>query len=408
LDADLDARGVETKEKAFIKKVDGYEEALTRPKGVSTHFKVGGFRAKLGDRATAGLQWLQDGVWALTAGTAKRQWATYSICVGDDKSTADSAVSFCPGRVAGDVHKVRAMVDIDENALDVEDEAMPDSVPATRRSNTIKITVWRSVPLVANWIVGAGTTPVDVPSLSKEYKKAAMRIEPAKGVAPKDVDADWQKAYETVVDGHVKSGKEFLKDALERTHEGYPVLYRSFMDYWERMNPSVGFFGRLWQRFISFFGAGDKPGYQKKCEAYALTIVQETAVKLKIPEEGITALKFDEDGPHNQIPTSSFTAGWAPSIPTLTDRNKAIFFQFTSGKNTLTFIHEVGHALFLAHAPGHFDKGKQPGGYQPDAHDKDEICIMSYHPDQKYLCGLCLLKLGGVNYTQIKNDGTLI
>jgi len=32
---------------------------------------------------------------------------------------------------------------------------------------------------------------------------------------------------------------------------------------------------------------------------------------------------------------------------------------------------------------------------------------MSYHPDKKLLCGLCLLKLGGRDYLKVGNDGTV-
>jgi hypothetical protein len=73
-----------------------------------------------------------------------------------------------------------------------------------------------------------------------------------------------------------------------------------------------------------------------------------------------------------------------------------------------TFIHEIGHTLFLAHAPGHFESGQQPGGFQPDAHDKDQVCLMSYSPKANHLCGLCFLKLGGWDYRKVKNDGNIL
>jgi hypothetical protein len=98
----------------------------------------------------------------------------------------------------------------------------------------------------------------------------------------------------------------------------------------------------------------------------------------------------------------------APAIGGVTSRTKAVFWQFTKGADTKTFIHEVGHSLFLAHAPGHFDPPKQPAGFTATAHDHGQICLMSYHEDKKYLCGLCLLKLGGRDYLKIKNDGTLL
>jgi hypothetical protein len=405
LDRSLTARGVQAQARTFIKHVAGHQEALTRPKGVSVHFKLGGWRSKPDERAAAGRQWQDENAWAMPA-PDKRTWAAFTVCDGEAEAATDSGVTFFPGRMAGDVHKIRAVVDIDES-LDVEDEAVPDSAPAARRSNTIKIATWRRVPVVGNWIVGTHTTPVDIPPLSAEYGKAAMLIEAPSPALPQDVAATWQKAYEGVVDGYVKASTEFYKDALERTGEGYPVRYRDFIDYWERVNKDAGFFGKLWQRIINFFGAGDEPAYKKRCDNNALGVVESVARQMTIRPGGITALKFGTKGPHNQIPGDSYTAGWAPSIGSLTARNKAIFFQFTIGSDTKTFIHEVGHTLFLAHAPGHFTAGQQPGGFQANAHDKDQICLMSYHPDKKYLCGLCLLKLAGVSYPKIRNDGTV-
>ena len=80
----------------------------------------------------------------------------------------------------------------------------------------------------------------------------------------------------------------------------------------------------------------------------------------------------------------------------------------THGAGVRTSIHEVGHTLFLAHAPGHYHPPEQPIGSKPAAHDQAQICLMSYHDDKKYLCGLCLLKLGGRDYLKIRNDGTLL
>ena len=57
LDGSLEGRGVHAAAKAFIKKVASYEEAATQPKGVSTHMKAGGWRAKSADREAVGRQW---------------------------------------------------------------------------------------------------------------------------------------------------------------------------------------------------------------------------------------------------------------------------------------------------------------------------------------------------------------
>ncbi len=67
-----------------------------------------------------------------------------------------------------------------------------------------------------------------------------------------------------------------------------------------------------------------------------------------------------------------------------------------------TFVHEIGHHLFLPHAP-------TAGGYQENRHDgSDTGCIMSYNRPRPAFCGLCQLRLRGwdadvVNKTSASN-----
>lgn len=407
LDGSLSGRGMHDAGKTFVKKASSFEESATQPKGTSSHFKVGGYRAKSADRISPSVQWLAGGDWAMTP-PAQRDWAAFTGCGDSADGRADSAIYFSPGRMAGDTHSVRAVVDVDES-LDVTDEAAPDGAPAPRKSNTIKLTAWRRIPIVANWKVGASTTPISTPPLTAEYKKAGLIVEPAAGVVPTDIGAQWTTEYQTVAAAYKSAGTAFFSKALATDPQGYPVAYLDFMDYWKAEHADAGFFGTLWERIRNFFSASDRNEYKQKCEDNWNTVMNAVSQRIPIPDNGITALKFAHEHPHNQNPNegSSITAGIAPVIAGVTTRTRTIFFQFTVGDDTKTFIHEVGHTLFLAHAPGHFQAGKQPGGYQPSAHDKDQVCLMSYASNKKYLCGLCFVKLGGWNYTLVKNDGTI-
>ena len=406
LEKSLGERGVHLEAKTFIKRAFSYQESLTRPMGVSVHFKLGGWRAKPDDRDAAGRQWQDKDDWALPT-PERRTWAAITVCDGDDVATQDSGVTFFPGRMAGDVHKIRAFVDVDES-LDVEDEAVPDRAPAAYRSNTIKIATWRRIPVVTSWIVGAATVPVDISTAGAEYEKAAILIEARPGLVPTDIQDTWQKHYQEAVAGYLKGSDTFLMNALESDCQGYAVRYRDFMDYWERFNASAGLSGKLWQRFKNFLGVGGEDKYRKDCEAKSIGVVQDVATKLTLRNGGLTTLKFGTSGVHNQPRPDLVTSGVALTKNGWTGRNRAIFLQFTQGQNSGTFVHEIGHTLFLAHAKGHWVPGEQPYGYQENAHDKDQICLMSYHPNKKYFCGLCLLKLAGINYKRIRNDGTII
>jgi hypothetical protein len=123
-------------------------------------------------------------------------------------------------------------------------------------------------------------------------------------------------------------------------------------------------------------------------------------------DNGLTLFNFGGWGAHNQPPTAGIVVGIAPDIPKKSGRNKAAFLMFAAGQSGSTLIHEIGHHLFLAHAPGHYTPGEQPGGYQPNAHDEGEFCVMSYHSSEpNVFCGLCQLKLMGWDYAKISKTG---
>lgn len=338
---------------------------------------------------------------------AQRDWAAFTACGGSASgAVADSAVYFHAGRMTGDTFKVRAVVDVDET-LDVTSESAPAAATAPNRSNVIKICNWRRVAIVANWIVGSTTTPVSIPPLATEYKRAAMLIEAAPGLVPTDVKAAWVTAYQAAVATYIRAGDAFLSKALDHEPGRHAVRFVDFIEYWKRTNPDAGFFGALWERLKTFFGGSDEQRYREKCDDAWTQVIELVSARIPIPGNGITVLKFGSRGPHNQNPHASYTAGMAPALAGVTSRTKALFYQFTEGADTDTFIHEVGHTLFLAHGPGHFHPPDQPAGYASSAHDSKQICLMSYHPDKQYLCGLCLLKLGGRDYRKIGNDARL-
>ncbi len=56
-----------------------------------------------------------------------------------------------------------------------------------------------------------------------------------------------------------------------------------------------------------------------------------------------------------------------------------------------TAAHELGHCLFLAHAPG-----GNVGNADPHGHDAAMAnCLMGYHATATDFCGFCLLRLRG-------------
>jgi hypothetical protein len=122
--------------------------------------------------------------------------------------------------------------------------------------------------------------------------------------------------------------------------------------------------------------------------------------------DGITVVHFDhlfsgvaESLANGENP--SMVLGAAIDVADAT-RNRCLFF-FTE-TFTDTFAHEVGHHLFLPHAP--FPAASPPGGAQANRHDAvDDLCTMSYKRPRTYFCGLCQLRLRGWSATALQSAG---
>jgi len=75
-------------------------------------------------------------------------------------------------------------------------------------------------------------------------------------------------------------------------------------------------------------------------------------------------------------------------------RSKCAFLFFVPMLDT--FVHEIGHHLFMPHAPN-------AGGFVADRHDDaDANCMMSYNRPRLAFCGLCQLRLRGWSALALK------
>jgi outer membrane protein OmpA-like peptidoglycan-associated protein len=389
-EASLAPRALHAQAKTFLKKVAAHKKTATDLPGCAAHDDIGGLRGRTVKR------WLAaDARWTLTE-LEKRPWAMRAECSYDAKLDADCAIYFVAGRMAGDIHKLTAYYEGQED-LDVKEKKPYEDLDATRKSKTITTTTWRRIFVSGN-NESASTTHLDIPALGKEYEKAAVIIEPLPGLKVSNITADWKKHYKSTVQ-NLGNSDTFVKYAAELDPGAYPVRFVSFADYQKKVASA--------SRLAKVAGAvADEAKYRDKCDDYAYRIYSTVTVKFPLAEGGLNFFKFGADGDHNRW-KDSYTAGIAPSITGYSGRTKSVFFVFKTGPGTDTLIHEVGHLVFLAHAPGHFDAGKQPGGYQPAAHDKNDVCIMSYAKKKNGLCGICLVKLAGWKYSKVHNDGTI-
>lgn len=93
----------------------------------------------------------------------------------------------------------------------------------------------------------------------------------------------------------------------------------------------------------------------------------------------------------------------ATYVATVNPTGKSNMFKEESKSIESIFVHELGHALFLPHAPRNDPKVRDPDQTKDGCHVKGDNCLMNYDQDSEHLCGVCTLRLRGWNWTPLPN-----
>ncbi|MBM3786343.1 MAG: hypothetical protein FJW30_18440 [Acidobacteria bacterium] len=395
----LATRGVHAAADTFITKVSAHKKDASEPKGRTAHMDLRGMRGTQAARDGASKNhWkAMDSAWKMTK-AAQRIWNVHTECGTGKFADYDTGVFFLPGRMAGDTHMIKACADHD-GKFDTADQTAFGAMSGDRSSSEQHFTIWRRILIHKNYYSGAATTPLNLADLD-EYHKAAVLFEAAPGLVAENIQARWKTAYQTSI-AELGGDDPFIKAACMDDPELWAVKFKDWNAYKDART-----FG------LALFGPSESQ-YPAWCDDRAETVYLRTAKEFPFSGEGMTLFRFTKFGAHNKVGTTA-TVGLAPAIDGFTDRTHGVFFVFKNGSVKGTFIHEVGHTVFLAHARGHFnnptdsDTGDQPAGWQQNAHDAGEYCVMSYHGTKPTnLCGLCQLKLRGWDYMKIDRTGAV-
>jgi hypothetical protein len=389
----LDARGVGEAQKRFLTAAMTFQAESSAPKGTAAPRVLGGRRGSGGSTF-----WKSANDWPLVTPSA-RTWAAFTPCGGRPMAKADAGIHFLSGRIAGDTYRICASVDLDE-ALDRADDDAP--LAKHLRSNTITLTNWRRVPVVADWYVGT-TAEFDYFGIEKVFRPAALTVEQVPGLQRTDMTEHWVRQYAKVVMRARQERWRFLADALDPDPGEFPLRFVSVEDFHQALAENR-YLENARQRVRNFRIAPDDVEYRRKCAKFFPKAFDAVTKTLELPDDGLTLMKFGGMGLHNKQDNTNNIGGLFVPDVSRDNRGRAIVFQFTTDVRWWITSHEIGHALFLAHAPG-----RNPGTWDPDdvdvaAHDRDSLCIMSYTSTRTF-CGLCLLKLAGYDYAKVGNDG---
>jgi hypothetical protein len=396
----LEGRGLVPPQKRFLASIAAHEEKTAVPSGAGLHHAVGG-RRQAPDRNKEGF-WRPGGEWSLRLASQK-SWVAFTECGGRADTPADSGVYFISGRIAGDTHRIRTTLQA-RNSHGSWDGSAPET-DATLHSPTLALATWRRVPIVADWFVGSAWA-VDAAAVQRAFEPAALLVEVDPSVKVSNAGPHWIREYQKVVDRAVKERWPFLADALERENDGYPVRFRSYEEFL-KARAARGPDEQAGRQIQNFYYASTEREYRLQCEKHVDTVFDEVATTYhQYPDGGITVMKFASGGRHNMEMEDDTTSGIFSVVPKRSTRRRTVVFVFAYDQGSIA-AHEIGHALFLAHAPGQPPGEKPALGVEPLAHDRSDVCLMSYAPNAKHLCGLCLLKLAGCEYGKIRNDGTI-
>lgn len=412
-------RGLHSEAKSFVTTSDAatHEKADSNPPGDTAHAVFGGMRTSRKDSTS---YWFVSD-WTLE-NNSKRKWAGRSLCEeSGDFPDSDTGVWFRPGRMGGDSYEIRAYVD-KELAFDERSDGKLPGDGAPEKSNKLEIAVWRKLDVAKSWKIGKSTLSgddraiggksLDSNALGTEYKKTAVIFDASGLVHDTTQDAAYAKWYKSAIEATRKAGKygHIVDAALDHNPQGHPASFLSWKEYTKKSGRYSGFTG-FFRRIADWFRSDEDATYKKECKDAASVIVKQYARKLPVKEDGLYLVKFAGWGIYyaNGMDVGTNTVGWAPYIKKVSSRNRALFFVFDNDSPADTLVHEVGHHVFLAHAPGSDNPGQDnPAGYQADAHDAADVCVMSYRDRKNGLCGLCIMKVGGLDVSKTNKQGKVL
>ena len=421
----------------------------TYPKGDNCHKDRGGKRGPGADPVFP-VQAGYDAKDALDAGKfpfkvqacSERPWAAYSYAWRSGALKGKTGVVFQPSRMAGDDYKVTVYLAYDKTAqdkwaLDKKDEPLVAAEVLKKATGTFQ--VWREIHVVRYIRKLASVGPflpgqlgaaqalyrpayVEVANQMKSDDSYALEDHRlASGSAP-DYNAICEAIFTNsgnvlfTANLAVSAGADHASVAAAfkvQTYAGFVAAvhknqHGAHQDFGGGITPAnVGTSNlaglaaspkktRLTQtkQWLVTNAMETSPKYDRKLDELMFPYAkQELTNGLQVVSgskdgvgqaagEGITVVHFDNvhsAGPGGKLGSAI--------DPTDASREKCVFLLTTQKVDT--FVHEIGHHLFLAHAPN-------AAGFIEDTHDAaDTHCMMSYTRPREAFCGQCQLRLRG-------------
>ncbi len=414
--------------RAFLSHALDRHRATSRPKGDNAHRDVGGKRGAPSSAVFprqagyAPQAEPRDGAFPFRVTACnKRGWAAYSEAWTSGAFAGRTGVVFQPSSLAGDAWRVSVQLAYERRrdgalVLDVDDDA---PLPAAVRAATGTFESWREVHLTRVVRKGAGVSEFLLASVQGHFEPAFLRLEDRTSGA-----TEWSAHdYNTRIAAAVAASRHWeLRAAIDPAVDqyasgGHAITFRphpEFLAEVKRVKRCEDADLSRWlaptrERRLPLQEAHD---YHRQCKDWAKTLLTQALDSALGAAPGIALFQFA--GLYNLEHNAGgrMVNGFASEFPSRQRDRCAVIQCAAAGnyhgvENTLeqTLAHEIGHQLFLPHAP--FPADRTIGGAQPKHHDQAAgDCLMGYDFSAKRrLCGLCLLRLRGWNIHVLDNDG---
>lgn len=400
---------------AFIADVTRQEVGSCRPKGGSNApSRIGG---KRGSRpaekpvlaaADGGISGLSI---AASRGT-RRDWAVFTPIDRSDERAGQSAIVFRPAITAGDGYSLTAFLDV-VGTLDSED-APPSQAPSWPVGD---FQIWRRVTL-ARRVLKCPQVDAHIGDPSSYFSPAFVEIENrihravrVLGKAEYD-DLFWRARAVVMSRYHERLiGAYALPEGVSQYDEGL----REPGEYFGNIRDPVRKIGLPTPWVATFKTFGEWSDTVRIREGWTSQRTVEELVKVKLDtaerynvatltfatciaaamaallatERGLTILHFGS----TQATGKQMGGVAGLKEPSPKDRDKSGFALFTERSDTVA--HEMGHCLYLPHAPTPASQSQPAGVVDPLHRPGSFDCLMSYNFNSRRFCAVCVLRLSG-------------
>ncbi len=404
LDVAEDTSALHAPAKTYVDAAIDFDKDLTEPTGDDCHVDRGGKRGPGADPVfpeQAGYAPQAALAAARFPFAVQRHVERANVAVShawtDGVAGGKTGVLFEPSRMAGDKWSLRV--------FPLRDLREDGPAPAAIQASTGTFETMREVHVVNYLKKNASIGDVGMAAFQGYYTAAKVTMEDKSGGSQTMVEAD----YNAKVAAAVAAQPAFVQAAIDSTVNqytagDYAVHFRAYAAFLTAFQAAQGWNAAQLATWLAGGGAtvNTASKYHARCKTWAKDIAVAACDGYVHADAGINVLHFS--GLYNLETQAGGLQlnGFAPSF-TSTGRTKCAFVlcpgpgnyggDSNSAEQTLT--HEIGHHMFLPHAP--YPSGSLPGGAQATRHDATFAnCTMGYdYTAERKFCGLCMLRMRG-------------